>query len=270
MAGTASTSAPSERSVKRVVCAVVTAVLAGACGSGGEPAPAGDVDADGVWNLVRGESGAAAVPLVDGFPVTLEIEGGEISGTAACNAYGGPVEVSGSSFETGNLVVTEIGCARDVMESEERYLAALDAAETIAVDGDRLTLSGPDVELAFRRAPPVDTEALVGTTWVLESLVDGSTPEAVATSARRATLQLSADGTFEGTTGCRGFSGSWVEEGDRIVFTKMVFEGSCARGAAQDAHVVAVLGAGFGVDIEGRQVTLMAVRGGLGLIYDAR
>lgn len=260
----------------RKIAAALTILLA-ASGCGEAPAPraagpdaGGQISYEGVWELVEGRGPDGAVPIVPGHPITLELAGGRAEGRAACNLYGGRVTVEGSSFTADGLSGTEMGCAAHIHESEQSYYAALPAADHIEVRTDELTLSGPGAELVFRRVPPVPTAELVGTTWVLESLVRGSGPGAVAMSAAPAELRLSDDGTFTGTTGCRDLSGTWAERGGAIHFDEMTAEGSCpSRLRSQDDQVVNVLGDGFTPEIEGRTLFIDKPRAGQGLVYAA-
>lgn len=46
-------------------------------------------DEDGSWQLMSGTVDGRPVPIVDSHPITLNIDGYVIGGTAACNGYGG-------------------------------------------------------------------------------------------------------------------------------------------------------------------------------------
>ncbi|HEX2057144.1 MAG TPA: META domain-containing protein [Actinomycetota bacterium] len=259
--------------MKTLLPALLAFVLAASCGgSEGSPAPGGtDSDAAGLWVLESGRAPSGEVVAVDGYPVKLELIDEAAGGTAGCNSYRGDLEIDGSSFDTGEISVTEIACPPKVAAAEERYLEALEAADSIAVDGDSLTLTGPDVELVYSRVPPVETESLVDTTWMLHGLIEGGRPGGSVSSARPARLRLDSDGTYEGSTGCRDFSGEWTEAGDRVVFPIMEFEGRCEpRGVTQDNHVITVLATGVTVSVEGDELTLMSARGGVGLVYRAQ
>lgn len=224
----------------------------------------------GVWILEEGDGPSGAVEPVPGNDITLEVDGDAVRGSAGCNTYGGGVVIDGDSFDTGGLAVTEIGCPGNLVGPETRYLEALEAVETAAVEGKTLTLTGPDTELVFRRVPPVDPEPLTGTVWVLEGLVEGPALGSPASTATPARLLLKDDKTFEGTTGCRSFTGAWTVSGDVVEVTQLVFEGGCDRARAQDVHVGSVLGSGFRALVDGRELTLTAESGGLALVYRAQ
>jgi len=133
------------------------------------------------------------------------------------------------------------------------------------VTGDRLSLSGPGIELIFEPVLPVPTADLVDTTWMLESLVQDDAVSSV--SGDPATLILASDGTFVASTGCRTLSGRWIEGDGVIVVPEMAADGDCrADLAAQDSQVVSVVGDEFRFAVDGDTLTLTSM-GGEGLIY---
>ena len=105
---------------------------------------------------------------------------------------------------------------------------------------------------------------LLGTVWVLESLLTGD----VATSASGdPTLELYSDGSFIATTGCRNITGNYIEAGPEIKTTEMKAQGECiAALQAQDSHIISVLEGGYRVEIDGDTLTL-TVSGDEGLVY---
>jgi heat shock protein HslJ len=252
-----------------VLAAVI--VLAG-CGSQGgvpSPDPSGDpFDPQGSWQLSSSSVNGGEVPLVEGHPVTLTIEGSEIGGTAACNQYGGRLSVTGGTLEISELAMTAMGCEVDLMAAESAYTAALSVVESIGGDGDQLVLRGPDVELRFDRLPAPPTAELVDSVWVLDTLFVGD----VASSplGEPATLVLRSDGTFSGSTGCRTFSGNWLEQGEQIMAPSFGMDQTeCpAELSQQDSHVVSVIGDGFVPSIQGDLLTLVDP-GGVGLVFRA-
>ena len=255
--------------MKRIAIAVALLALASGCaGVGGSPTPV-PVDPEGSWRLVEGHTAAGAVPLVDDHPITITIAGSEVSGTAACNGYGGRLEPAPGGITLAELGMTAMACVPDeVMRSEEAYIEALSAVRSLHSEGDELVLEGPDVELRFARLAPLPTSDLVGTAWQLETLLVGDV--ASAAMGEPASLRLRADGTFEGGTGCRTFTGTWIEDGHQILATELFMDDLECPAAlrAQDGHVVSVLGDGFVPAIEEGRLTLMD-RGGVGLVYRA-
>lgn len=230
--------------------------------------PGGGIDATGDWLLTAGTVDGAALPLDPKWPVTLSVEGSRIGGTSACNSYGADIVVAAGELRLGDVSMTLMGCEEPVMAIESAYVAALARVRQATRDGDALILAGDGVELRFEPIPPIPTADLVGTMWTLETLIDGAVASSVG--GEPATLVLGSDGRFEGSTGCRSFGGSYVEAVGQIVATELVTDDrACAAPLdAQDDHVLAVLGDGFGVAIEGDRLTLTSA-GGLGLVYVA-
>ena len=129
-------------------------------------------------------------------------------------------------------------------------------------------LSGRDVELRFARLAQPPTAELVDRVWVLETLFVGDI--AAPAQGERATLELSSDGTFTGSTGCRSFSGQWVEAGNQIDAPIIGMDQlECpADLQEQDSHVVSVVGDGFVPTIDAELLTLTDP-GSIGLVYRA-
>lgn len=220
---------------------------------------------DGDWLLQAGTNQGQPVPIVAGSPINLKIDGTQAGGTAACNHYGGKIHVSGSSVSFSEMAQTEMACIDDrIMASEAAYMTALLKVTTAERSGNALVLSGPGVELRFALIPPVANAGLVGTTWVLDSLISGDAVS--STVGDRATLQFSADGTFEASTGCRDVTGRYTVEGNQVQATLDPYDTfACGNGVGnQDDHVLEVISNGFSAATKGDSLTLTAGDKGLG------
>lgn len=245
---------------------VIALVLAACRPTGAVPTPSavGEIELAGPWELIAGTD----VPIVDDHPITLTFTGSDVGGVSACNQYGGRVSLEGGSFTIAELGMTDMGCEPAILAAEEAYLAAIVQVDRAALDGNELVLSGPDVELRFARLAEPPTAELVAQEWVLETLFVGD----VASPAQGApaTLELASDGTFTGSTGCRSFSGQWIEAGNQIDAPIMgMDEQECpADLQAQDGHVGSVVGDGFVPTIDGDLLTLTDP-GSIGLVYRA-
>jgi heat shock protein HslJ len=246
--------------VKVVAVFLVAILLSASCGSDSQ----GSSEADGAWTMESGTVGGEPMPLDPQYPVTMVIEGSEVSGRAACNSYGGSISIESSMVAFGDVFMTEMACDPAAMESEQVFLSALGLVDTIAVEADTLTLSGGGAELLFTRDAPIEDEALVGATWTLDTLIEG---EAASSSLGESTFTLASDGTFEASTGCRELTGEYVVEGPEVIVTNSEAVGDCpAEFAPQDDLVVTVINDGFIVEIEGSRLTLTS-SGGDGLSY---
>lgn len=250
---------------------LAVALIVVACGSAGTPptSPSGDpFEPQGSWELTSGRVDGAEIPIVDDHPITLTIEGSEIGGTAACNSYGGRLTVTNGRLEIRDLGMTAMGCEEPVMAAEGAYTAALGAVNSIGGEGAELVLSGPKVELRFSALAAPPTAEVVDTAWVLETLFVGDVASSVL--GEPAALELRSDGTFSGSTGCRSFSGEWLEQGEQIIAPSFAMDAAECQAdlRQQDDHVVSVIGDGFVATVTGDLLTLTDP-GGVGLVYRA-
>ena len=203
-----------------------------------------------------------------GGRATLTIANGTLSGSSHCNEYSSGYRLDGDEMRIDGLGATERGCAPELMAAEADYLEALARVERVATRNGFLVLTGPDLELRFRPIAPVPTSELAGTEWVLETLLDGDV--ASSTTGEPATLRLTTDGTFTGSTGCRGIRGSWWLDGDVVRVTGVtVDDAGCPPDvAAQDRQVGDVLADAFQVAVAEDVLTVTGPEG-LGLVYRA-
>ena len=232
-----------------------------------EPTVSGSFD--GAWVLVSGAVDGAPLALDDQWRVTMTIDGSNIGGQVACNSYGGSVSIVDGAFSVSEVAQTEMACAPHVMAIESAFLQGFLNVTSATTRGQGLQLDGPDVELGFELLPPVATADLLGTTWVLATIVQGDVATSTIASADEATLLLDADGTFTGGTGCRTISGDYLVSGDTIRFTSFAAEGECPDEIqSQDGRVITVLEGPFTVEINGERLTLTSPEGE-GLSYRA-
>lgn len=260
--------------MRRFGTAVGVALVLSACGPQGSGAPPGAAapvgNVDGEWRLTEGRSPSGAIPVPS--KVTLTIKGAEISGTAACNGYSGNATIEGTSFTTAGVGRTEMGCPGKRMVAEDRYAEALTAANTIMRNGDRLVLTGPDVDLRFALVPPPEPVSLENTTWHLGGLVYGRGPSGMVSDNVPATLTLRDDGTLTGSTGCRKMTGQWEQSGGVYRTTGLTASGPfrCPEHRHdQDAHVLDVLDGEFTVKLDVRAMEVAQTHGENALDYRA-
>jgi heat shock protein HslJ len=246
-------------------------VLLAGCGSSAvSPAPSASVPAEdpvGAWELASGTIDGVPLPIQDAHPITAVIDGSRISGRSACNEYGGRIDPVSGGIVIGELSGTDMACAPDeVMALESAYLAALRRVRSVSVVEGQLAMRGDGVDLRLDPQPEPPVAELVGTSWVLETIFVGDIASPPA--GDRATLELRSDGTFSGGTGCRTFTGRWIEDGAQIRTPELrMGEMECpAELASQDSHIVSVIGDGFVPRIEGDLLTLVDP-GGVGLVY---
>jgi heat shock protein HslJ len=265
-----------------IAAVAVMAIALGACGDDSDPAggatvppvttPAAEPTTPiGAWRL--------SSATVDGAPIdatadeiakaTLVVEDGTVGGTAFCNSYGGDATFApDGTLAIAGLSMTEMACEPShLMELEQIFAAHLVSATAWSVDGDTLTVTGPDADWVFAREAPVEPAALVGTEWVLDTLIEGDAASN-APGMESATLVFGDDGSLSGSTGCRTFTGRWSQQGATIVVPELALDGTCpADEEALDSAVVGVLER-MTVEIDGPRLTLTA-EDGTGLSYRA-
>jgi heat shock protein HslJ len=226
---------------------------------------------DGEWRLVSGSWQGSAVGVRDDAPITLAVDGETAGGRSACNTYFADVERNGDSARFSGIGGTEMGCDQAVMALETTYVAALGAVTRWQRDGDRLTLSGADVELTYTVVVPPADVALAGTRWQLETVERDGTASNAA-DFDRVWMTFAADGTVTGAAGCTTWDGRWRQEGPRILVTDVGVTGNhCASpdlaSSATDV-VMSVVDDGFTAGIDGSILTV-APEDGTGLEFRA-
>jgi heat shock protein HslJ len=118
----------------------------------------GEAALRGAWDVTSFSTGSAVSSPVEGSTLTLVFEaGGQVTGNGGCNAFNGPVEVSGvDRIAIGPLASTLKACAETRVDTQEtQYLAALQLAKTYRVTGNTLTLfrDGDTIAVTAHRAP---------------------------------------------------------------------------------------------------------------------
>lgn len=209
----------------RLLASLTLVALIVACGpSAPDASDPRDEQVEGAWVLESGSVGGAPVPVVEGHGITLTVEGSRISGTAACNSYGGIVEPTADGIRFDELVQTDMGCEPEVQASEQTYMAGLAAVGRIGRDGEHLVLTGPEVELRFvveddptsserpEEAPDAHAsdpgDEQVEGAWVLKSGSVGGAPVPILADHR---ITLIIDGSRAGGTAtCNSYGGTIV------------------------------------------------------------
>lgn len=167
------------------------------------------------WTAVRLLVGTDLLDVPGDIMVSLRMNGGEASGTAACNHYSGGYRLDGGSLTFGPMAVTEMACPEPRMELERAWLTTLGlVAGQLVVDGRLRLLDGTGTALAILEQAPA---SLAGG-WALTSL---GLPEAGVVSsfpAGDAVMVLGEDGSLTGNTGCNLMNGDYTVDGTSIAF----------------------------------------------------
>ncbi len=118
-----------------VVCGIAAlAAVAVGCGSGG-----GTPDLDGTSWRLTGWSVSSQDP--NDFTITAEFKDGTVAGKAAVNNYNGAYTVGpDDAFAAGPLASTKMAGPDADMQAEATYLQLLQAAESVKLEDQTLTL----------------------------------------------------------------------------------------------------------------------------------
>jgi heat shock protein HslJ len=159
--------------------------------------------------------------LVPNTELSVEFtDDGRMIAQAGCNTMQGPVNTAdGKLVIDGGLASTAIGCPQDSSEQDAFVAAVLGASPSWQLVKDRLTITSGTTtfDLAPRESVHPDKD-LAGTTWVLDTLVDGDVASSMPAGAPEVTL------VFDGKratadTHCNGVGAEYTVTGDTIEFT---------------------------------------------------
>ena len=184
-----------------------------------------------VWSATFYNNGKGAVVnvLPETTITTVFSADGTLSGMAGCNQYSTTYTIDGSDMIiSGAIATTMMACEQAVMDQEMAYLAALPTTASYSIANgvlDLRTTEGAQVAsyneaVMSIEATPETTEAapasgLEGTTWQLQSYLDGQGETVAALSEAPATAEF-ADGRVSGTTGCNRYGGAYTVDGDAL------------------------------------------------------
>lgn len=186
--------------------------LAGCSASQSEGGPSGGTLTGQVWALT--DLGGKA-PLQDtGITIQFSTDG-TVSGSSGCNQYSGTYTASGSSLTINTpLASTMMMCAEPIMVQETAYQTALAGVKAYTVNGDKLTLFGPNnTEIANYKATSQD---LAGTSWNVIGYNNGKQAVVSVMAGTQMDIQFGKDGTVSGNSGCNTYSGSYTVNGSQI------------------------------------------------------
>jgi heat shock protein HslJ len=207
--------------------------------------------------------------LLPGTRVSLHFhDDGRLTAGAGCNTMGGQVDTDGGVLDVGaGLAMTAIGCPADEQKQDAWLGGFLADKVEWRHEGDALTLTSGDTTMVLTDREVADPDRpLTGTTWTVDTILDGETASNSA-NASKAALTF-ADGTVEIAGGCNTGSAGYTSEGDLIrfenpVMTRMACEPDLMT---LEQAVLDVLQGEVTVRIEADRLTLEHPSGrGLGL-----
>lgn len=182
----------------------------GAGGSGGSSSTGGS-DSDGTapddGTYVATE--VSGQVLVEGTTLRLAWDGGTVSADAGCNSMSGPATVADGRLSVDGLAMTEMGCEPERMEQDQWVAELLGSGPEITTTDEGFTLTGATTTVRFETEPAPDDVPLEGTTWLLESTVDGDVASSSVGGPDDALPRFRiTDGRVVGFDGCDEISGA--------------------------------------------------------------
>ena len=211
-------------SMHRVMIVTAMLLLLAACGD----QTATTVDSDGLegrtfLSEAVTESGEAR-PLVEGTRIVLEFgDDGRLSANAGCNHLFTDVSIGADVLETGMVGGTEMGCDQVRHEQDSWLSAFLESSPAWTLDGDRLTLTSGDTEIALldRRVDDHD-RPLEGTRLVVDTIITGDAASSMWAGTEGSAFLVIDGGRFTASSGCRDIDGAVEVSGDRLRFSDAV------------------------------------------------
>jgi heat shock protein HslJ len=136
--------------MKWILMSVVLLLAACVPVTGSEPAQP-EINLEGTRWMLESINGT---PVVPGSEVTLQFDAdNQAGGHGGCNSYGGAYTLTNSSIEFENLAQTLMACLdEDLNQQESTYTNALNNAQTVSLENDRLTITYNGGQLNFVRA----------------------------------------------------------------------------------------------------------------------
>jgi heat shock protein HslJ len=156
--------------------------------------------------------------MVDVLPdseITIELQSGELNGSAGCNRYFGSYELDGDRLTVGPLGATRMTCG-DALDGQERqYLAALERAATAKIVRGQLQIADADGKTVLTFVPS-EPMSLTGTTWILLFHFNGKDGFVSTLLDTEVTATFGEDGSLTGSAGCNDYTASYEIDGEEI------------------------------------------------------
>jgi heat shock protein HslJ len=251
-------------------------MLAGALVAGCGSNAGGDVQVEGpTWILqsYRDAAGETEAVRAD-VRVDALFAAGTVAGSAGCNSYRGPARISGGTMQNGPLATTKKTCLPSVMAIEQAFLADLEGAANVVVEGESGSLVVRDgeghVTLTFTMEKPREFS---GSSWTLASYNNGTGGVVPVLEGTRVNITFERDGKLAGLAGCNSYWGTYSAEGNKLSIGSVdSTEQSCAEPAGvmgqEEAYLKGLRDAAT-FKIKGDTLELRSRDGSLLASYDA-
>lgn len=263
------------RDMKHLLALVALSLLAVSCGDDGG---GGGEIRDGVVGITWTTSELIVDGIVSPMPAGVRLEltlgtDGRLRARAGCNSMSGTYRIRDGRLVVTELGQTEMGCAPELMANDEAIASLLTARPSVLPGGNSLRLDATTIAVLLVDLEAVDpTSPLVGTTWVLDTLLDGASASTIPQELQgKATLAFDAE-KVAWTGGCNSYGAGF--EMDKGVLALVGRSGgttiACTDPAKTlEATMATVLGAKPTVVLVRHRLTITAPDG-RGLGFTAR
>jgi heat shock protein HslJ len=244
---------------------IAMATVLGACSAAGTSAsPSASAPTPSLAGRTFLSTDLQGATLVPGTRITLTFkDDGSLGAGAGCNSMGGAYTIAGDRLTTGQMMMTEMGCAEPLM-MQDSWLSTFLSDVKYTLDGDTLTLEAGSATITLvDKTVATPDQPIEGTLWVVDGIVSGeavsSVPEGVTASIRI------ADGQAEVRFGCNSGGGPVEVTPDTLTFGPMIStKMACEPDAmAMEAAVSTVLTGTVPYSIDADSLTLDAGVNGL-------
>ncbi|MCA9908641.1 MAG: META domain-containing protein [Anaerolineae bacterium] len=168
--------------------------------------------------------------VIEGSAITLAFSEDERAiGNTGCNAYGGSYYAIVGKITFSQLFSTRRFCAGEgIMEQEQSYLEALEAATDYAISEGQLIITyGEGKTMIFAQI-----SVLVGSQWQLTSIGGASVETTSAT-----TLIFGEENHASGTGGCNSYGARFIVNDNLITFDQIISTMiACEEGVMQQEN----------------------------------
>lgn len=186
----------------------------------------GDIESS-EWRLVKASHIDAALLKRDVRSITLNFEGGRLSGFSGCNRIAGAYGFVENQLRISHLASTMMTCP--VMELERAFHHDLDGDHAVEFHADSMRLTAQDgTFLLFERSVPLTLEA---NTWDVVAYNNGH--QAVTTPLLGTRIHLKFEnGLVHGFSGCNVFRSEYADKSGHLHISEPV----TTRRACPDAN----------------------------------
>jgi heat shock protein HslJ len=221
--------------------------------------------------------------LVPDTAIVLTFADGTLGASAGCNQMTGGYELEGTTLRWSQPATTMMGCEPELAAQDAWLSELLEGGvelrgETV-VDGvvQGFVLSASELSIGFDAEASADdgdgsaSDAILGRTWTLTSILEGETASSVPADVEPPTLEIAEDGTTTVFAGCNrgGTEVTVSDDATTMTFAPVALTRmACPDPAgAIEATVTQVLDGEVALSIAGDELTL--TKGEAGLVFTA-